>query len=74
MRVLEGLFAAMIRKTIIALAGLALMTSAAWAQNRKEIYELQERCGRRAEQIYEKDFPSVSGRVWNPLKITTASG
>lgn len=28
------------------------------AQGRREIYELQERCGKRAEQIFEKDFPA----------------
>ncbi|MBR0752724.1 hypothetical protein JQ604_11060 [Bradyrhizobium jicamae] len=33
------------------------MANSAQAQNRKEIYELQERCGKRAEQIFEKDFP-----------------
>jgi len=44
-------------KTVIALLAFAIMTGAASAQNRKEIYELQERCGKRAEQIYEKDFP-----------------
>jgi hypothetical protein len=32
--------------------------SKADAQSRKEVYELQERCGRRAEQIFEKDFPA----------------
>ena len=44
-------------KTVIALLAFAIMTGAASAQNRKEIYELQARCGKRAEQIYEKDFP-----------------
>jgi hypothetical protein len=46
-------------KIPLALLTLAMLTCAAstQAQNRKEIYELQERCGKRAEQIYEKDFP-----------------
>lgn len=56
MRVAKGLFATM-TKTVIALLAFAMMTGAASAQNRKEIYELQERCGKRAEQIFEKDFP-----------------
>ncbi|MDQ2954571.1 MAG: hypothetical protein M3R18_06515 [Pseudomonadota bacterium] len=29
----------------------------AYGQSRKEIYELQERCGKRAAEIFEKDFP-----------------
>jgi hypothetical protein len=37
-------------------AGLVI-ASTAQAQSRKEIYELEERCGRRAEQIFQKDFP-----------------
>lgn len=56
MRVAKGLFVTMTRMIIASLA-FALMIGTAWAQNRKEIYELQERCGRRAEQIFEKDFP-----------------
>ncbi|BBZ95894.1 hypothetical protein [Bradyrhizobium diazoefficiens] len=56
MRVAKGMFATM-TKTVIALLAFALTIGAVSAQNRKEIYELQERCGKRAEQIYEKDFP-----------------
>jgi len=29
----------------------------AYGQSRKEIYELQERCGKRAVELFEKDFP-----------------
>src|SRR4051794_28424101 len=44
-------------KLLLALLTLTMMAGAALAQSRKEIYELQERCGNRAEQIFEKDFP-----------------
>jgi hypothetical protein len=44
-------------KLLLALLTFSMMTDSVQAQNRKEIYELQERCGKRAEQIYEKDFP-----------------
>jgi hypothetical protein len=44
-------------KLLLALLTFSMMTDSMQAQNRKEIYELQERCGKRAEQIYEKDFP-----------------
>jgi hypothetical protein len=27
------------------------------AQSRKEIYELQERCGKRAAEVFDQDFP-----------------
>jgi hypothetical protein len=29
----------------------------AYAQSRKEIYELQERCGKRAAEVFDKDNP-----------------
>ncbi len=29
----------------------------AHSQSRKEIYDLQERCGKRAAEIFDKDFP-----------------
>jgi len=45
------------RSTFLTVIAVWAMTVSAQAQSRKEIYELQERCGRRAEQIFEKDFP-----------------
>jgi hypothetical protein len=42
----------------IALPILLLATTmAAQSQSRKEIYELQERCGKSAAEMFEKDFP-----------------
>lgn len=41
----------------IALIALAITCVATHAQSRKEIYELQERCGKRAAELFEKDFP-----------------
>ena len=45
------------RSIFLVVIVVCAMTLSARAQNRKEIYELQERCGKRAEQIFEKDFP-----------------
>src|SRR5438034_7077166 len=45
------------RSIFLVVVAVCAMTLSARAQNRKEIYELQERCGKRAEQIFEKDFP-----------------
>ena len=45
------------RSIFLVVIAVCAMTLSARAQNRKEIYELQERCGKRAEQIFEKDFP-----------------
>jgi hypothetical protein len=47
------------RRHILALAAVTLcvFTVTADAQSRSEIYELQEKCGKRAEQLFEKDFP-----------------
>jgi hypothetical protein len=48
----------MASRKCIAIAAALLMTGmSAYGQSRKEIYELQERCGKRAEEIFEKDFP-----------------
>lgn len=35
----------------------ALTPAVAHCQSRKEIYELQERCGKSAAETFEKDFP-----------------
>jgi hypothetical protein len=44
---------------VLTLVVVSVVPTFALAQgaSRKEIYELQERCGRRAEQLFEKDFP-----------------
>ncbi len=46
------------RKCIAIAASLLVTGMSAYGQSRKEIYELQERCGKRAEEIFEKDFPT----------------
>jgi hypothetical protein len=45
MRILLGVFLA------------AILPMEAHGQTRKEIYELQERCGKSAADMFEKDFP-----------------
>jgi hypothetical protein len=41
---------------IIILTSL-LVTSVAYSQTRKDVYELQGRCGKSAAETFEKDFP-----------------
>jgi hypothetical protein len=38
---------------------LLAASTAAQSQSRKEIYELQERCGKSAAEAFEKDFPKA---------------
>jgi len=47
----------MIRSTLLVVVAVWSLSVSAQAQSRKEVYELQERCGKRAEQMFEKDFP-----------------
>src|SRR5437762_1834813 len=44
-------------KPLLGVAALFVSGLATDAQPRTEIYELQERCGRRAEETFEKDYP-----------------
>jgi hypothetical protein len=46
-----------LRVWVISLTVLAVTCANAQGQLRKEIYELQERCGKRAAELFEKDFP-----------------
>jgi hypothetical protein len=48
------------RLLVLALAIIATATTAQ-AQPHKEQYDLQERCGRRAEQVFKSDNPGQSG-------------
>jgi hypothetical protein len=45
-------------RTITALVVMLLMAGTAQAQPNKEQYELQERCGKRAAEVFAKDWPS----------------
>lgn len=47
----------MVRSALLVVVAVWSLNVSAQAQSRKEIYELQERCGKRAEQMFEKDFP-----------------
>jgi len=42
---------------IILLISLPVPLVAAHGQSRKEIYELQERCGKSATEMFDRDFP-----------------
>src|SRR5258708_15299328 len=46
-----------LRRWQVAFAALVATCVYAHGQSRKEIYELQERCGKRAAEVFEKDFP-----------------
>lgn len=42
----------------VAVVAMVLMAGlSANGQSRKEVYELQERCGRSAAEVFDKDFP-----------------
>jgi hypothetical protein len=41
----------------ITLTALLAASVAAHSQSRKEIYELQERCGKSAAEMFDRDFP-----------------
>lgn len=53
----EMIMGALANLTFLVVIVVSIPVGSAQAQTRKEIYELQERCGKRAEQIFEKDFP-----------------
>jgi hypothetical protein len=42
---------------LLGIASAVIFVSVANAQAAKVIYELQERCGRRAAEVFKKDFP-----------------
>ena len=44
-------------RAFVAIA-LFLCLGTAHGQSRSEIYALQEKCGKRAEQVFDKDFPT----------------
>lgn len=44
-------------KLVWAMALLLASSGLAHSQSKKEIYELQERCGRSATQMFDRDFP-----------------
>ena len=46
-----------LRGWLVAFAALVATCVYAHGQSKKEIYELQERCGKRAAEVFEKDFP-----------------
>jgi hypothetical protein len=46
--------------TSIAIAGLLCFSTLVSAEPNKELYELQERCGKRAEEIFRREYSPVS--------------
>jgi hypothetical protein len=47
----------------ITLTALMAAFGAAHSQSRKEIYELQERCGKSAAEMFDRDFPKEDRKV-----------
>ena len=48
-------------KALAALLSLLFLTSGAWAQSLTEKYDLSERCGKRAEEIFAKAKAETTG-------------
>src|SRR5262245_37904464 len=46
--------------TSIAIAGLLCVSTQISAQPNKELYELRERCGKRAEELFRREYSSLS--------------
>ncbi len=46
----------------VAIAGLVWFTTHVSAQPNKELYELQERCGKRAEEFFRREYGPASGK------------
>jgi hypothetical protein len=42
----------------VAIAGLIWLTTYVSAQPNKEVYQLQERCGKRAAEVFEREYGS----------------
>lgn len=47
----------MLARFLLAVALMAALFDPAYCQSRTEIYDLQERCGKRAMEMFEKDYP-----------------
>jgi hypothetical protein len=47
----------------IAIAGLLCLSTYASAQQRKELYELQERCGKRAAEIFKREYSPPVAKI-----------
>jgi hypothetical protein len=46
-----------LRRGLLIIAALAIGCLPVHSQSRKEIYELQERCGKTAAEMFDRDFP-----------------
>jgi hypothetical protein len=53
----KGVNAMRLLSVIILLTALLVTSAAAQSQSRKEIYELQEQCGKSAAEMFDRDFP-----------------
>src|SRR6516162_8673032 len=49
----------------LALAGLLSFSTYASAQPNKELYELQERCGKRAAEVFEREYIQIPNNKLN---------
>jgi hypothetical protein len=44
----------------VAIAGLVWSGTCGWAQPKKQLYELQERCGKRAAEVFQHEYSLAS--------------
>jgi len=48
---------------IVAVAGLLWFSTYVSAQPNKELYELQERCGKRAAEVFKREYSPAHGQM-----------
>jgi hypothetical protein len=49
--------------TSVAIAGLLCFSTYASAQPNKELYELQERCGKRAAEVFKREYSPPVAKI-----------
>ena len=59
-------------RAVVAIAGLVWCSTHVSAQPNKELYELQERCGKRATEVFKREYGTPKYGLCSIMKITTA--